>query len=391
MQQTWRWFGPRDAVTLADARQAGASGIVTALHHLAPGQVWPIEEIETRKAEVRAAGLVWSVVESVEVSEDIKRRSGNFRQHLDAYGETIRNLATCGLRTICYNFMPVLDWTRTDLDWELPDGALALRFDATAFAAFDLFILKRRGAEDEWTDQRKNQAHDAFQSMGEAAREALTRTVLAGLPGTGTVYSMEDIRNALSRYADINADGLRSNLGEFLRRVSPVAEEFGVRLSIHPDDPPRPLLGLPRIVSTAADLSFVLEQAPGAANGITFCAGSLGVRADNDLTAMVRKFASRVYFAHLRSTKREADPESFHEAAHLDGDVDMVAMVRELVLEERRRRQAGDASEIPFRSDHGHKILTDIEKRSAPGYPAVGRLRGLAELRGVVRAVEALA
>ena len=390
MEQTWRWFGPRDAVTLTDARQAGASGIVTALHHLAPGEVWPIQEIEKRKAEVRASGLVWSVVESVEVSEDIKRRSGKFRQHLDAYGETIRNLATCGLRTICYNFMPVLDWTRTDLDWELPDGALALRFDATAFAAFDLFILKRRGAEGEWTDHRKSQAYAAFQAMNEAAREALTRTVLAGLPGTDAVYSLEDIRAALSRYAEIDADGLRSNLGEFLRSVCPVAEEFNVRLCIHPDDPPRPLLGLPRIVSTAADLAFVLEQTPEAANGITFCTGSLGVRADNDLVAMVCKFAGRIYFAHLRSTTRESDPESFHEAAHLDGDVDMVAIVRELVLEERCRKQAGDASEIPFRSDHGHKILTDIEKRSAPGYPAVGRLRGLAELRGVVRAVEAL-
>jgi mannonate dehydratase len=391
MEQTWRWFGPRDAVTLADARQAGASGIVTALHHLAPGEVWPVEEIEKRKTEVREAGLVWSVVESLEVSEDIKRRSGNFRQHLDAYAESIRNLARCGLRTICYNFMPVLDWTRTDLDWELPDGALALRFDATAFAAFDLFILKRRGAEDEWTEKRKSQAHDAFRAMSEAAQQALTRTVLAGLPGTGAVYSLEDIRAALSRYSDIDANGLRSNLAEFLRMVCPVAEEFGVRLCIHPDDPPRPLLGLPRIVSTAGDLAFLLEQTPEAANGITFCTGSLGVRADNNLGAMVRKLASRIYFAHLRSTKREADPESFHEAAHLDGDVDMISIVRELVLEERRRKNAGDASEIPFRSDHGHKILTDIERRSAPGYPAVGRLRGLAELRGVVRTVEALA
>src|SRR5436305_3481852 len=249
MEQTWRWFGPRDAVTLADARQAGASGIVTALHHLAPGEVWPVEEIEKRKAEVREAGLIWSVVESLEVSEDIKRRSGNFRKHLDAYAESIRNLARCGVRTICYNFMPVLDWTRTVLDWELPDGALALRFDATAFAAFDLFILKRRGAEDGWTELRKSQAHDAFRSMSEAAHQALSRTVLAGLPGTGSVYSLEDIRAALSRYSDIDANSLRSNLAEFLRTVCPVAEEFGVRLCIHPDDPPRPLLGLPRVVS----------------------------------------------------------------------------------------------------------------------------------------------
>ena len=390
MQQTWRWFGPQDAVTLMDARQAGARGIVTALHHLAPGQAWPTEEIEKRKNEVQAAGMVWSVVESVEVSEDIKRRTGNFRQHLEAYSETLRNLAACGIRTVCYNFMPVLDWTRTDLDWVLPDGAIALRFDATAFAAFDLFILRRPGAENDWPEARRRRASTVFEAMSKVARECLTRTVLAGLPGTGDVYSVEHIRDLLATYADIDADALRSNLGEFLRAVCPVAQEFGVRLCIHPDDPPRPLLGLPRVVSTAADLAFILDQAPEIANGVTLCTGSLGVRADNDLTAMTRRFASRIYFAHLRSTKREGDPESFHEAAHLDGDVDIVNVVRELVMEERRRSKAGETTEIPFRSDHGHKILTDIERRSAPGYPAIGRLRGLAELRGVIRAVETL-
>jgi len=392
MLQTWRWFGPDDGVTLADARQAGASGIVTALHHLAPGQVWSREEIEKRKAAVQAAGLIWAVVESVEVSEDIKRRAGNFRLHLEAYCETIRNLAACGIRTICYNFMPVLDWTRTDLEWKLPDGALALRFDATAFAAFDLFILRRKGAETEWSETRQTQAHALFQAMSKSAREALSHTVLRGLPGTGTVYSVEHIRNLLSTYDGIDADALRSNLREFLRSVCPVAEDCDVRLCIHPDDPPRPLFGLPRIVSTAKDLTLLLGHSPEAANGITFCTGSLGVRADNNLSAMVRQFADRIYFAHLRSIKCDSgDLESFHESAHLEGEVDLVSIVRQLVVEERRRSQAGDVTEIPFRPDHGHKILTDIGRRSAPGYPAVGRLRGLAELRGVIRAAETLA
>jgi mannonate dehydratase len=392
MEQTWRWFGPNDGVTLSDARQAGATGIVTALHYLPPGQAWPKEEIEKRKAEVQAAGMVWSVVESVEVSEDIKRRTGNFRLHLQAYCETIRNLSACGIRTICYNFMPVLDWMRTDLNWKLPDGAIALRFDATAFAAFDLYILKRPAAESEWPEKRKRQAHTFFQEMSESARDALTRTVLAGLPGTDVVYSVDHIRSVLSSYASIDAESLRNNLREFLHAVCPVAEEAGVRLCIHPDDPPRSLLGLPRIVSTARDLTLLLESAPEAANGITFCTGSLGVRADNELNAMVRSFASRIYFVHLRSTRREPnDPESFHEAAHLDGDVDIVNIVRELVVEERRRKETRDSIPIPFRADHGHKILTDKDRRSAPGYPAVGRLRGLAELRGVVRAIETLA
>ena len=390
MEQTWRWFGPHDAVTLTDARQAGATGIVTALHHRSPGEVWSKEEIARRKAEIQAEGMTWSVVESVEVSDDIKRRTGSFRQHIDAYRENIRNLASCGIHTICYNFMPVLDWTRTDLAWRLPDGALALRFDVTAFAAFDLYILKRPGADNEWSEERKKLAYNAFRSMSKTERDGLARVVLAGLPGTGMVYSLDYVRQAIASYADIDAESLRSNLGEFLRATCPQAEEVGVRLCIHPDDPPRPLLGLPRIVSTADDFEFLLDQTPEVANGITFCTGSLGVRADNDLLAMVRRFAKRIYFAHLRSTKREEDVESFHEAPHLDGDVDMVGIVRELITEERCRRASGDLIEIPFRADHGHKILTDVERQSTPGYPAVGRLRGLAELRGVMRAVCAL-
>jgi mannonate dehydratase len=390
MEQTWRWFGPKDPVTLRDARQSGATGIVTALHHLPTGEVWPKEEIEKRKLEVQAAGMTWSVVESLNVSEDIKRRTGKFRQHIDAYSQTIRNLSACGIRTVCYNFMPVLDWTRTDVAWQLPDGALALRFDASAFAAFDLFILKRKGAENEWAEERKRKADIAFRKMNEAERDGLTRTVLAGLPGTDSVYSLDYVRKAIDGYADIDAAGLRGNLGEFLRAVCSVAEEVHVRLCVHPDDPPRPLLGLPRVVSTASDYSFLLEQTSETANGITFCTGSLGVRADNDVTSMAHTFAHRIYFAHLRSTKREVDAESFHEADHLDGDVAIVDIIRAFVLEERKRKLAGDSNEIPFRSDHGHQILTDIGKHFTPGYPAVGRLRGLAELRGALRAVEAL-
>jgi len=390
MEQTWRWFGPKDPVTLRDARQSGATGIVTALHHLPTGEVWPKEEIEKRKLEVQAAGMTWSVVESLNVSEDIKRRTGKFRQHIDAYSQTIRNLSACGIRTVCYNFMPVLDWTRTDVAWQLPDGALALRFDASAFAAFDLFILKRKGAENEWAEERKRKADAAFRKMNEAERERLTRTVLAGLPGTDSVYSLEYVRNSLDGYEDIGVSGLRGNLGEFLRAVCSVAEEVHVRLCVHPDDPPRPLLGLPRVVSTASDYAFLLEQTSETANGITFCTGSLGVSADNDVTSMAQTFAHRIYFAHLRSTKREADAESFYEADHLDGDVAIVDVMRTLVLEERKRRLAGDAIQIPFRSDHGHQILSDIGRHFTPGYPAVGRLRGLAELRGVLRAVDAL-
>jgi mannonate dehydratase len=390
MEQTWRWFGPKDPVTLSDARQSGATGIVTALHHVPTGEVWPKEEIEKRKLEVQSLGMTWSVVESLNVSEDIKRRTGKFRQHINAYCETLRNLSACGIHTVCYNFMPILDWTRTDVAWKLPDGALALRFDATSFAAFDLFILKRKGAENEWPDERKRKANAAFRRMNEAEREALARTVLAGLPGTDCVFSLEYGRNALDGYADIDAAGLRSNLGEFLRAVCPVGEEVQVRLCVHPDDPPRPLLGLPRVVSTASDFAFLLEQTPESANGITFCTGSLGVRADNDVTGMAGTFAHRIYFAHLRSTTREADVESFYEADHLDGDVAIVDIMRALVLEERQRKLAGDSIEIPFRSDHGHQILTDIGRHFTPGYPAVGRLRGLAELRGVLQAVEAL-
>jgi mannonate dehydratase len=391
MEQTWRWFGPSDPVPLAHARQAGATGIVTALHHLPNGVVWPMEEIEACRGRIEAAGMTWSVVESIPVSEEIKTRTGPWRRHLDAYAETIRNLGRAGIRTVCYNFMPVLDWTRTDLAYELPDGALALRFDADRFAAFDLFILRRPGAEADYDETRIARARSVFASMDESERGHLTRTVIAGLPGSEESYTLEMFQAALDRYWDIGEEGLRGHLAEFLRAAVPAAEEAGVRLGIHPDDPPRPLLGLPRVLGTAADCRWFLSQAESANHGLTFCTGSFGVRADNDLPAMAREFAERINFVHLRATRREANPESFHEAPHLDGDVDMVAVIRELVLEQRRRRAAGRGDwRLPMRPDHGHQILDDIGKKANPGYSAIGRLKGLAELRGIMRAVDAL-
>ncbi len=390
MEQTWRWFGPHDAVTLADARQAGATGIVTALHEIPPGQVWSVEAIQARQQIVANAGLTWSVVESVNVSEEIKRRGPLWQQHIDAYIATLANLAACGIRTVCYNFMPVIDWLRTDLAWPLPDGSISMRFDAKSLAAFDLFILQRPGAEADWTDTQQREAHAYLASLSESERDRLAHTVLAGLPGTGEVYSLDYVRQAIAAYGQIGRDGLRAHLGQFLRAVCPAAEELGIRLCIHPDDPPRPLLGLPRIASTADDLQFLLDQTDSPSNGITFCSGSLGARPDNDLPAMMRRVANRIYFVHLRSTKRSLTEDAFYEAAHLAGDVNIVALMQILVQEERRRRAAGDLHPIPFRSDHGNQILTDIGRPSVPGYPAVGRLRGLAELRGVLTAVEAL-
>ena len=390
MEQTWRWFGPRDAVSLSDARQAGATGIVTALHEIPSGELWPVDAIQARQAIVQAAGLTWSVVESVNVSEAIKQRGKLWQQHIDNYIVTLRNLAACGIHTVCYNFMPVLDWLRTDLEWQLPDGSISMRFEADAIAAFDLFILKRPGAESDWSEEQQRSAHARLQQMTASERDSLSLTVLAGLPGTTEVYTLDYVRNAIASYSDIGREGLRANLAEFLRAVCPAAEELDMRLCIHPDDPPRSLLGLPRIASTLDDLQFLLDQAPEQSNGITFCSGSLGARPDNNLLAMIRQLAPRIRFVHLRSTRRESGHDAFYEAAHLAGDVDIVALMKELVREERRRADAGDRVPIPFRADHGNKILTDIGRPSIPGYPAVGRLRGLAELRGVLTAVETL-
>jgi mannonate dehydratase len=392
MEETWRWFGPSDPVPLAHARQAGATGIVTALHHLPNGAVWTVEEIEARKRLIEDSGMTWSVVESIPVSEDIKTGTGRWREHLDAYARSIRNLGRCGVRVVCYNFMPVLDWTRTDLAHRMPDGGLALRFDADQFAAFDLFILRRPGAEADHDPARAARARAAFDAMDEGRRDALARVIVAGLPGAEESYTLGMFQAALDRYRDLGAEGLRANLAAFVRAVAPAAEEAGVRLGIHPDDPPRPILGLPRVVSTAEDCRWLLSRHDGTANGLTFCTGSFGVRADNDLVAMAREFGPRINFVHLRSTRREADPESFHEAPHLDGDVDMVGVIAELMAEGRRRRAEGrEDARVPMRPDHGHQILDDIGKKVNPGYSAIGRLKGLGELRGIMRAVERLA
>ncbi|ALV27836.1 MULTISPECIES: mannonate dehydratase [Pannonibacter] len=384
MEQTWRWFGPADPVSLADIRQAGATGIVSALHDQPNGTVWPVERILERKAVIEAAGLTWSVVESIPVHEDIKTAAPGWERYAEAWVESMVNLARCGVRIICYNFMPVIDWTRTDLAYELPDGARCLRFDADAFAAFDLFILKREGAEAEYSAQEIDQARATHAAMSEADVAKLMANIIAGLPGAEESYSLDSFRARLATYAEVDAERLRANLAAFLKIVIPVAEKEGVVLAIHPDDPPRPLFGLPRVVSTAADMKAIAAMVDSPANGFTFCTGSYGVRPDNNLVEMFETHADRVHFLHLRATKREADPRSFHEAAHLDGDVDMVAVIKAVLLAERRR-----GIELPMRPDHGHQLLDDLRKTSNPGYPAIGRLRGLAELRGVERAIRA--
>jgi mannonate dehydratase len=390
MQQTWRWFGPRDKVSLADARQAGVEGIVTALHDVPIGEVWPLEAIHERQEMVRAAGMEWTVVESLDVSERIKLREPGFEQDIQNYIASLRHLVACGIRVVAYNLMPVFSWMRTELAYELPTGATATRFDATMFAAFDVFVLQRQGAEEEWGETRCRAAHKLYEAMTEPERQRMVATILQGLPGGNGAFSLEEVRLGLERYRDVDEAGFRANASEFLRAVCPVAEELGVRLCVHPDDPPRALLGLPRIVSTAEDLAFLIEQWPGEASGITFCTGALGVRAENDLGSMARQFADRIWFAHLRSTQREADGESFFEATHLEGDADLIDVVTVLVQEERQRRMEGDERPLPFRADHGQQLLNDRERGAQAGYPAIGRLRGLAELRGVMRACERL-
>jgi mannonate dehydratase len=392
MKETWRWFGPADPVPLAHIRHAGATGVVTALHHIPNGIAWPVDEIEKRKAQIESAGLEWSVVESLPVSEDIKTQTGRWREHVDAYRLSLKNLAACGIRTVCYNFMPVLDWTRTDLGFLMPDGSRALRFDADAFAAFDLFILRRPDAEQDWHPDQTHRARIVFDRMDEQTRGTLTRTIIAGLPGAEAHYTLEMLRGALDRYRDLTAEGLAANLSAFVQAVIPAAADHAVNLCIHPDDPPFPLMGLPRVMSTADDVQRHFNAADEPVNGITFCTGSFGVRADNDLPAMVRTFGPRIHFAHLRSTRREQMPAngqpSFHEADHLDGDVDMVSVMGEFLQEQRRRRAAGRPdSVIPMRPDHGHQMLDDLSRTNNPGYSAIGRLRGLAELRGVARAL----
>lgn len=392
MEQTWRWYGPDDPVTLSDIRQAGATGIVTALHHIPIGEVWSIAAIEERKRLVefdnsvrppKRRGLVWSVVESVPVHEDIKMGLPTRDRYILNYQETLRNLGRVGIPCVCYNFMPVLDWTRTDLQYELEDGSQALRFDADEFAAFDLFILRRPGAEADYSDAQQKSARRKFDSMSAEKRALLQHNIISGLPGGQQGYTLAEFQAKLDAYHDVSEAKFRENLAYFLRAIVPVAEEAGVKLAIHPDDPPSPLFGLPRIVSTEDDLREICSIHDSIYNGFTLCTGSLGVRRENDLVGMVKRLGSKLNFAHLRSTERD-DSGSFFEAAHLQGDVDMFRVIRQILKEQQKRRALGriDAV-IPMRADHGHTILDDLEKETNPGYSAIGLLRGMAELRGL--------
>jgi mannonate dehydratase len=393
MRQTWRWFGPKDIVAIDDMLQAGVEGVVSALHHVPNGTVWSPEEIAKRQREIGTrrdgtpSGLIWEVVESVPPSEDIKKQSGDWKAHIEAYRQTLRNLADAGIEVVCYNFMPVLDWTRTDIAWRVGHGGTCMRFDLLEFAVFDIHILQRPGARDDFPPELVAAADRRFAEMDEAAKTKLGTNVGFGLPGANDRRTLDEVRALVGEYQAMPAETLRAHLVDFLGEVVPTAEEVGIRLCCHPDDPPFPLLGLPRVMSTAADYAAVLDAVDSPANGVTFCTGSFGARPDNELPAMFRRFADRVHFVHLRNVKRQS-PDirgSFYEAEHLGGDTDMVAVIAEIVAEERRRKAAGRADvSIPFRPDHGQDILDDLNKKGQPGYPAIGRLKGLAELRGIM-------
>ncbi|MEH3093244.1 MAG: mannonate dehydratase [Agrobacterium cavarae] len=388
MRHTWRWFGPVDRVTVRDAAQAGAVGIVSALHHIPTGDVWPVDEIEKRHAEIKAGGLYWDVVESVWMSEDIKTQTGNWKQHITNWQETLRRLSASGIRTVCYNFMPVLDWTRTDLRWETRHGARAMRFDLIDFAAFDIHILKRPNAAADYPDWLVDEAARRFADMPDAKIAALGRNIGAGLPGSADGYTLDQLLEKLRSYHGIDRARLQQNLIDFLSEVVPVAEEVGINLCAHGDDPPWPLLGLPRILSTEEDYTHMLSAVDSRANGVTLCTGSLGARQDNDLPFIAKRFADRIHFVHLRNVTRDTDtvPCSFFEDEHLEGGTDMVAVIAALLAEEKRRLDAGLSDhQIPMRPDHGQEILDDVTRGAQPGYPAIGRLKGLAELRGIER------
>ncbi len=390
MEQTWRWFGPDDPVTLENVVQAGATGVVTSLHHIPAGEAWPLEEVLERKAMIEAAGLRWSVVESIPLHNDLKTRSGNYETLLENYRTSLRHVGAAGVPVVCYNFMPVVDWTRTSLDYALPNASRALRFEMADFAAYDAYILERPGAVGDYDEKILARAKARLDAMGTRERALLEENIIAGLPGGEGSYDRDGIRAAIAEFTALGTEGLRANLFAFLEAVVPEAEACAVRMCIHPDDPPFSLFGLPRVVSTTRDARALLSAVPSASNGLTLCAGSFGARADNDLVAMVREFGPQIHFVHLRNIRREEDG-SFYESEHLDGDNDMVGLIAALLDEEERRAAEGRADRIPMRPDHGHALGDEIEAAGVrPGYSFGGRLKGLAELRGVIHTLEQL-